>query len=384
MIVVSDKTSCSGCTACASVCNQNAIKMCPDALGFLYPSVDMAKCINCGLCDNVCAFKTPHELNNEQQAYLMQHIDSNEVLKSKSGGAFVALSNVILRYGGLVYGVKLNKTTHLAEHSEASTFAERDFFRGSKYIESNLNDIFRNIKENLKKDKIVLFSGTPCQVAGLKSYVGKKLGKKLILVDILCHGVASPKIWTDYISELERKLRKKIIKCIPRNPIYGWDNSVDTFILEDGSEYSSDYFTGYVYHKWITQRWSCSVCPFTNLNRVSDITIGDAWGAKKLKPEFDPENIGGSIILVNSNKGRILFEAAKNEMMTIHVDINKMMQPVLKSPTLFHNRREDLENAYAKHGFKYVRFFYLNNTFVVIKSLIQRMLSKVKHLIKIS
>lgn len=379
MINISDSLACSGCTACASVCKFQAISMEPDALGFLYPKVDGAKCVDCGLCNNVCAFQAPDERRQGwPQTYLMQHVNPCEVLKSKSGGAFVVLSDVILQHGGVVYGVKLNRE-YLAEHDSATTPLERDLFRGSKYIQSDIQGVFAKVKADLKEGKTVLFSGTPCQVAGLKAFIDERFIEKLYLIDILCHGVASPAIWKDYLHTIESQKKKKIQRCIPRDPKLGWDNSIDTFFFEDGTQYSSDYFTGYVYHKWITLRMSCSVCPFTSLNRVSDITIGDAWGAKKVEPEFDKDNLGGSIILVNTEKGRTIFKTAKSNMVVVPVDINKMMQPVLKSPTKFHPKRKALEDAYSKYGYTYVKFVYLNNTVVAVKTVIRRFLSQVKY-----
>lgn len=352
-----------------------------DALGFMYPKVDADKCVNCGLCDRVCAFSEPPiSPNGYPETYLMRHKNSDEVLKSKSGAAFVALSDVVLSEGGIVYGARLN-TEHLVEHAAAKTAKERDEFRGSKYIQSDLNGIFAQIKSNLIANKTVLFSGTPCQVAGLKAFIGAKLSKNLYLVDILCHGVASPAIWKDYLKHIEKHKQKKIRRCIPRNPEFGWDNCVDTFILDDDSVHNSDYFTGYIYHKWITQRWSCNVCPFTSLNRVSDVTIGDAWGYNKVAPGFDPENKGCSVVLINTPKGKHLFETASGNIVAIPADINKMMQPVMKHPTVLHPKRKAFEEAYSVRGFKYVRMIYLNNTFAATKTLIRHSLRRIKHLI---
>lgn len=379
MINITDKTLCSGCTACEAVCPRSAIIMKPDALGFMYPKLDITKCVDCGLCDKVCNFKeAPIRPDGFPETYLMQHIKPTEVLKSKSGAAFVALSDEILRDNGVVYGAQLN-SEHLVVHSSANTPEERDKFRGSKYIQSDLRGVFIKIKEDLAANKKVLFTGTPCQVAGLKAFIGNKLSKNLLLVDILCHGVASPAVWKDYITSLENKIGKKLLRCIPRNPQFGWYNNVDTFIFEDGSQYNSDYFTGYVYHKWITQRWSCSICPFTSLNRISDITIGDAWGYGRVAPEFDKENLGCSIVLINTEKGRELFKSASENMRTMQVDINEMMQPVMKNPTAFHPKRQKFEKTYSKHGFKYAKMIYLNAIYSNIKNSVWHFLLWLKH-----
>lgn len=379
MIRIEDPSKCSGCTACESVCPHNALTMKPDILGFLYPEVDFAKCIDCKLCEKVCSFEKPLDRTHEYPiSYLAKHNDEQEVRKSKSGAAFVCLSDIILSEGGFIYGAKLNDE-HLVEHGRATNQNERDKFRGSKYIQSDLRGIFKQIREDLKRGKKVLFSGTPCQVAGLKSFIGEKLSSNLYLIDILCHGVASPNIWQDHINNVEKRKRKKVIQCIPRNPAFGWYNNVDTLIFEDGTKFNSDYFTGYIYHKWITQRWSCQVCPFTSLNRVSDITLGDAWGANKVAPDFDVNNLGASLMLINSKKGKELFEKGKYLMKYMPVDITKMMQPVLKHPTSLHLQRKLFEEKYEEKGYKYVKFKYLNNTVPIIKEFIWKSLLKLKH-----
>lgn len=372
-----NKFNCSGCSACVWVCAHKAIEMKPDALGFLYPEVDISQCVDCGLCDRVCSFHSPsNRLSDYPKTFLMRHRDVKEVAKSKSGAAFVVLSDVILKEGGAVYGARLN-SSHLVEHAYATDQEKRDEFRGSKYIQSDLNTTFPEIKSLLKSGTRVLFSGTPCQVAGLKSYIGSKLSENLILVDILCHGVASPYIWTDFIKSIEKK-KGKVVRCIPRNPKYGWDNNIDTYILENGSQYNSDFFTGYVYHKWITQRWSCNACPFTSLNRVSDITLGDAWGIDKVAPEMDKDHTGCSLVMVNTVKGEKIMEDIESAI-TLPVDISKMMQPVMSHPTALHPKRQEFEGKYASYGYNYVRRRYLNNTLVLIKASVRRMASKVKH-----
>lgn len=382
MIDITDKSTCSGCTACAGVCSHKAIVMKPDDLGFMYPQVDLDKCVDCGLCDKVCSFhKPPVRRKGYPKTFMVRHGDSSQLLRSKSGAAFVLLSDVILKDNGVVYGAKLNADL-LVEHSSATTVTGRDEFRGSKYIQSDLRDTFLQIKADLRNNKKVLFSGTPCQVAGLKSFIGPKLSENLYLVDILCHGVASPAIWKDYVEEIELKKGQKIIRCIPRNPKFGWDNNIDTFILEDNTQYNSDYFTGYVYHKWITQRWSCEVCPFTSLDRVSDITLGDAWGVNQVAPELDKDRLGCSIVLINTEKGESIFEAASENMISMGVDINKMMQPVMRQPTALHSKRKALEKAYVTHGYRYVKLIYLNDTLVRIKSFIWQTLRKIKHIIR--
>ena len=207
MIKISDPSDCCGCSACASICNHNAITMEPDKLGFLYPKVNPDKCVDCSLCEKVCSFNNDYNKSSNLHTpvtYAVRHKDIKEIEKSRSGAAFIAISDYVLENGGVVYGV--GYTGHFrVVHKRAINKEQRDEFRGSKYVQSDLTNTFRQVKEDLKNNFFVLFSGTPCQTSGLISYIGEKLREKLFIVDIVCHGVPSPFIWSDYINYLEKK-----------------------------------------------------------------------------------------------------------------------------------------------------------------------------------
>lgn len=237
MIKITDPKDCCGCTACASICAHDAITMEPDTLGFLYPKVDESKCVDCGLCDKVCQFNDNYDrsLNLEKPiAYAARHKDINEVMKSRSGAAFVAISDYILEQGGVIYGAGYKDHFRVA-HKRATTKEERDEFRGSKYVQSDLTGVFRQVKEDLKNGLTVLFSGTPCQTSGLNAYVGKRLRENLILVDIVCHGVPGPFLWRDYIAYLERKQGDQIVTVNFRDKeLYGWKAHKESYIFKMG------------------------------------------------------------------------------------------------------------------------------------------------------
>lgn len=237
MIKITDPKDCCGCTACASICAHDAITMEPDTLGFLYPKVDESKCVDCGLCDKVCQFNDNYDrsLNLEKPiAYAARHKDINEVMKSRSGAAFVAISDYILEQGGVIYGAGYKDHFRVA-HKRATTKEERDEFRGSKYVQSDLTGVFRQVKEDLKNGLTVLFSGTPCQTSGLNAYVGKRLRENLILVDIICHGVPGPFLWRDYIAYLERKQGDQIVTVNFRDKeLYGWKAHKESYIFKMG------------------------------------------------------------------------------------------------------------------------------------------------------
>ena len=237
MIRITDKAKCCGCTACASACPHDAITMRPDALGFLYPVVDETKCTDCGLCEKVCSFHENYDksLNlPEPLVYAARHKDMREVETSRSGAAFIAISDWILNQGGVVYGAGYADHFRVV-HKRATTRKERDEFKGSKYVQSDLNTVFRQVKKDLKDGLLVLFSGTPCQTSGLSSYIGKRLRENLYLVDIVCHGVPGPNLWRDYLAYLEEKQGDRICWVNFRDKQeYGWTAHHETFKFVNG------------------------------------------------------------------------------------------------------------------------------------------------------
>ena len=360
MIKITDKSQCCGCTACASVCAHDAITMQPDAMGFLYPMADETKCVECGLCEKVCAFNDNYDtsLNFPQpDTYAARHKDMEEVKTSRSGAAFIALSDYVLEQGGVVYGV--GYTDHFRViHKRATTKEQRDEFKGSKYVQSDLTGVFRQVKKDLKDGLTVMFSGTPCQTAGLNSYIGKKLREKLILVDIVCHGVPAPYLWRDYIAYLEKKQGDKICWVNFRDKQkFGWAAHHETFKFVNGGGKMS--FT-YLFYQHIMFRPSCGKCHYANTKRPSDITIADFWGWEKTDPNINADNKGVSLVLVNTEKGRELFEAVKDQMTVIPAKLEDCLQSNLCRPSLESHLRCKFEKDYRKYGFKYVYYRYGN------------------------
>lgn len=227
---------CCGCTACESICPRDAIEMKPDALGFLYPYVDHEKCIECGLCEKVCAFHENYDtsLNLPQpEVYGARHKKEEEVRTSRSGAAFIAISDYVLKQGGVVYGAGYGEHFRVV-HKRAATPQQRDEFKGSKYVQSDLCGIFKQVKADLLAGLTVLFSGTPCQTSGLNSFVGKKLRKNLVLVDIVCHGVPGPAIWDSYLTYLEKKKGAEISHVEFRDKIkFGWAAHMESYIFRN-------------------------------------------------------------------------------------------------------------------------------------------------------
>lgn len=385
MILIKDKADCCGCTACASVCPKNAITMEPDVLGFKYPKVNLSKCIDCGLCEKVCAFNENYDksLNlKEPEIYAARHKDIHEIETSRSGAAFIAISDYILDNGGIVYGVGYEDHFRVA-HKRATTKEERNEFKGSKYVQSNLDGIFRQVKEDLKQGNTVLFSGTPCQTAGLNSYIGKKLRENLVLVDIVCHGVPSPYIWRDYIAYLEKKYNSKIIEVNFRDKTrIGWSGHIESFVFENKKKIELNVFK-FLFGKNIMLRPSCGACVFTNFTRPSDLTIGDYWGWEKISKDFNSDNKGCSLLISNTIKGQLLLNNISNHLFLLKSNKEKSVQPNLEKPTAFDKGNTDFVMDFPKRGFQYVAKKYGNIGWkYLVNTKIKESKRKIKQIIK--
>lgn len=362
MIKILDPSDCCGCTACATICPYDAISMKPDRLGFLYPNVNKDKCVNCGLCEKVCAFKDDYDKSHLLEtpiAYAVRHKDETEVLKSRSGAAFVAISDYILEQGGVVYGAGFEDHFRVV-HKRAVNKTDRDELRGSKYVQSDLTDVFKQVKKDLVDGKSVVFSGTPCQTSGLKSYIGKRLSNNLILVDIVCHGVPSPYIWRDYLAYVESKHNSSIdIVNFRDKKEFGWKAHKETFKLKNG-EFVIDNMYTELFYKNIMFRHSCGNCHFTNLKRPSDISLADFWGWEQSVPKMNLDDKGISLVFVNTEKGKNLFETIKDRTYYDEVDLEKCVQSRLQYPAIPHQLRMTFEKDYDCYGFKYIFNKYVN------------------------
>ena len=302
------KEKCSGCSACYPVCPTNAITMEYDEEGFLYPIVIHKKCTNCGLCSKVCP-ELNFEFDNKKtpQCYAMQAADEIR-MKSSSGGMFTILADYIFERGGFVCGAAFNKNENWkVEHIIIEKKEDLDKLRGSKYVQSDKKDIFKKIKELLGKDKYVLFSGCPCEVAGLKNFLRKDYDK-LILVDLLCASTESPKIWEKYLKE---NFADKEIKNITfrDKASFGWTLQLNVYFEDEdyyrGSNSQNEYCRFFSSH--IMSRKSCYKCSFSSLPRVGDITIGDFWNIDRYDKNLDDRK-GTSLILSNNSKADIFLK----------------------------------------------------------------------------
>lgn len=278
-----------------------------------------------------------------RSVYAVINKDEEVRANSRSGGIFTALTDWVLDNGGIVYGCKLNDD-NLAVHMRAATKEERNTFRGSKYIQSDIGSTYSQVKEDLEKSNMVLYSGTPCQIAGLNKYLStlKVDTSKLITVDILCHGVPSPLIWKDYLKAITNN--EKIEKVDFRNKEqFGWHDHVETIITENNTIHSKKFKDIYFSH--LILRPACYDCYYRNTNRVSDITIGDYWHIDSLDKSFDDDK-GTSLVMTNTDKGKILFDACMDELIVKEFPLVLSMQPAFNGGYAVPSKRNEFWDEY--------------------------------------
>ena len=348
-----EKKDCSGCLACIEVCPVSAIVTSSDEEGFSYPKIIDSKCIHCGKCDAFCSFLPVSRRADVSlpKAYGVKHKVLQTRVSSRSGGAFVALSDVILQKGGAIYGAAMAEDGAV-HHMRAESISSRDLMKGAKYVQSDITGIYQHVIEDLKAGKYVLFSGTPCQVAGLHALLQwKKIStENLLSCDLVCHGVPSPKIWADYRQHIEKRHHSKIIKADFRDKSFGWDTHYESFILENGKKVvSRDYADLFYLH--IMFRPSCHNCHFANINRAGDITLADFWGIEKNDPSFE-DSRGVSLVLINTEKGRRVFSDAAKDLNYIKCSIQNCLQPTLIRPSNPSVRRDMFWKDYRENGFE--------------------------------
>lgn len=353
---------CCGCTACESICPHGAITMKPDGMGFLYPSVDSSRCVDCGLCEKVCGFNrriASEGAESNQQFYAIRHRDLDEIRRSRSGAAFPAVSDLIIRDGGVVYGAAFDSDFNVV-HRRAATLEERDCFRGSKYVQSDMRGVFRQVRKDLSDGLTVLFSGTPCQVDGLRNYIGKRLSEKLYLADIVCHGVPAPAVWKGYLEHLEKKEGDKMTSADFRDKEkFGWSVMSECFTFSGGKKIYSDSFSC-LFIKDLISRPACSVCPYADTRRPGDITFGDFWGWEHAVPGFNADDRGVSLVITSTEKGRRLLDAAKDRLEMIPVAKEQCLQPALCRPFPAEKESRRVEEDFKARGYDYISRKYGN------------------------
>ena len=304
-----EKKSCNGCGVCSLMCPTNAIEMIEDEEGFLYPKINEKKCIKCNKCRRICS-NYPKRNEYEIKAYATKNKNEEKRRNSTSGGMFKILAEYVIQKQGVVFGVKLNENL-VAIHDYSQTIEGCKAFSFSKYVRSDLGHSYEKVKEFLENDCYVLFTGTPCQIQGLKSYLGKD-NEKLILCEIICHANPSPKVLKMYIKNHENLEKKKVKTIYFRSKNEEMNNNA-YIEFEDGTKKKiQEYITAFSGNQLIN-RPSCYNCQFVDENRKADFTIGDFWGIEKVLPSFN-DGKGISLFTVNTEKAEKIFNEIKQNM----------------------------------------------------------------------
>ena len=345
MIKLLHREDCCGCGACAATCPHGAIRMEADGMGFRYPVVDRTLCVDCGLCEKTCAFKLAHT----------PAVARAEVLRfpallenSQSGGLATAVMNKALKAGYIVYGAA-QEADFRVRHRRVDSPEGLEPLRLSKYAQSDMEGIPQQVLQDLKAGRKVLFTGTPCQCAGIGSLC-EKYRDHLLLADILCHGVPAPAVWKSYVEWEEKRKGKKLTAALSRDP--AWPGNVLHTRLEFGPEkvLTRDYM--FLFLKNLILRPSCFQCPFSSLHRPSDITMADAWGVEKVLPGFADDGKGCSMLLCATEAGTAFTTSFADACVRQPVPLEKMMQAPLERPARKHLFADSFEKTYLRSGFR--------------------------------
>lgn len=383
------KKECCGCTVCYDICPTSAISIETDEEGFVYPQINNEKCVQCGLCTKVCAFSNKaiqRENDKLPSSYVMKHSNQNVRMNSTSGAVFVAVSDYILDNDGSVYGCVLDEKFQ-AVHIRAENRETRNLMCRSKYVQSNTKGIFSQVEKDLNENKMVLFSGTGCQIDSLYSYLNYKKTdlSKLYTMDLICHGVPSPRIYEDFLRWTERRYKGEITEFLFRDKIErGWDSHYESAVINNRK-----YVTGIYRELFYTNcslRPSCYNCKYTSTKRCSDITIADALGIKNKLPHFY-DSTGVSLVLINNDKGQEIFNKIKNNCFVEKVSLELMMQPNLKKASQPKKDREEFWRLYEQGGIellikKYAPYSLVNKVFRRINFIIKKKKIRIERLNK--
>lgn len=367
-VLFQNNADCCGCGACVIACPAQAIIMVEDAYGFQYPQIDENKCIRCGKCKRVCSFQNSSVKNSPLETYAAVAQDRELVKNSASGGLFAALAQTVLRQNGVVFGAAFQSDWRVA-HQAAFDQEGLRALQGSKYTQSEIGSTYAQAKKLLTEGKMVLFSGTPCQIHGLYGYLGKDYDQ-LITVDVICHGVPNHRMFRDYIRGIEKKQGQQITSFTFRDKSLGWgingsaeisknERKAKIPIWQSASSYLYYFSKGWIY------RENCYVCPYACAARPADLTLGDYWGIEKAHPQYlgkdgFHEREGISVAIVNTDKGKKMLDLAGDALLLKESSFNlaaagnaQLCHPSQPGP------REELMKIYAQGGWPALDHRYL-------------------------
>ena len=385
MIKITDKSFCSGCSACSSACPENCITMQRDEEGFKYPVIEDKLCVNCGLCENVCPIINNKTVCDEIKiAYAAVNTNDEIRLGSSSGGVFYAIAMAVIKNGGVIFGAKFDDEFSVI-HDFTDSIEGLSNFQGSKYVQSDIGEMYIKAKVFLDEGKQVLFSGTPCQIGGLKSFL-KTDYENLICQDIICHGVPSPMVWDKYLKFREQKASSKAKNIFFRNKDFGWKRFSIKFEFEKNSKYTQfldkdPYMISFL--KNASLRPSCFNCAFKTEDRQADITLADLWGVENIIPEMN-DNKGTSLVIVHSKKGKNLFKELSDQIKYFEVDFKNAISynsPMIKSVPKNNIRDAFLKEIMEKPFDKIVKKYLGESFFSKTKKVVKRCIIKFKKIL---
>lgn len=350
-VLFTKKEDCCGCGACLNICPKRAITMYEDECGFIYPIIDENKCIRCGQCKTVCAFQNRTETNIPIRCYAAVSKNSIQAEKSASAGIFAAIAENMISHGGIVYGAAFNEDWKV-HHIAVKNSNHLCDLQGSKYAHSDTGKTYAEVKEQLKSGCKILYSGTPCQIAGLKGFLGQDY-ENLLTLDIVCHGVPSNRMLQDYLQLIGEKNGGKVEQFTFRDKSIGWGmngsaiiNGKRIKIWQSASSYLYYFTRGWIY------RENCYKCKYACKHRPADITIGDFWGIEKQHPELLGKNgwdesKGISLVIVNTNKGKKAFDNTNIELKNSSFETMAIKNAQLMKPS-DKGKREEIIAIYKK------------------------------------
>lgn len=342
------KADCCGCRACEQICNHNALRMECDEEGFLYPVLDDQKCVDCKLCEGVCPIKnniTRQDLS--PLVYAAKNNNADILMKSSSGGIFSVIAAKVLSLEGVVYGAAFDTEMNL-RHLRVSSPNDLYRLRGSKYVQSDVGNTYVQVKEDLKKGLYVYYTGTPCQIAGLRLFLRKEYSH-LLTSDLICHGTPSQKLFSKVAAQMEIRKDAKLTDHLFRDKsLIGWSCSSTSFFLRKEktmriryAPLMKAYFNAFI--KGDIMRMVCYSCPFSNEKRVGDITIADFWGVEKFHPNFPHPRKGVSLVMVNTKQGEAFWNLCADSIFSIQSELRYALlsNANLQEPTPFTSQRND-------------------------------------------
>ncbi|GFI36514.1 ferredoxin [Lachnospiraceae bacterium] len=344
------KENCCGCQACADLCPAGAIHMCPDQEGFWYPQTDPELCTGCGRCERICPVNDRSQGKEEERYFGVQAKDDTIRYASSSGGMFTLLAHAVLNRQGIVYGAGYSGNMEV-EHRKICDKGRLETIRRTKYVQSSMKGVYREIQKDLQLGSWVMFCGTPCQAQALRQFLDGE-DDRLLLVDLVCYGVGSPGIWKDYVTDLERRYKGKLKDFSFRDKRNRDHGQTRSFVIGESEIVNTLYQDAYcrMYFRNYSIRPSCHHCSFCGIRRSSDFTIGDFWGVENVRPDFD-DGMGTSLVIAHTEKAKEFWKEIEKDARWFACQKEDVLQPRLREPTKAAGHRKLFMELYRRLPF---------------------------------